>query len=146
MGFRHSVAGQTFEFADLATLMARATPLRSGDMLAGVAAQSQTERVAAQMALADLPLRTFIREALVPYEDDEVTRLIADSHDLSAFAPVSSLTVGEFRDYLLARSTDSRVLSDLAPGVTPEMALLIVRESCSVAELVLATLDRMAGR
>lgn len=143
MGFRHSVAGQTFEFADLATLMARATPLRSGDVLAGLAAQSQTERVAAQMALADLPLRTFVREALVPYEDDEVTRLIADSHDLSAFAPVSSLTVGEFRDYLLARSTDSEVLSDLAPGVTPEMAaavsklmrnqdLILVARKCSV--------------
>ena len=143
MGYRHTVAGHTFEFSDLATLMARATPYRSGDVLAGVAAQTQTERVAAQMALADLPIRTFVREALVPYEDDEVTRLIADSHDLTAFAPISSLTVGEFRDFLLARSTDTEVLRRLAPGVTPEMAaavsklmrnqdLILVAKKCSV--------------
>src|ERR1700761_3334391 len=102
--------------------MARATPARSGDELAGVAATSNEERVAAQIALADLPLRRFLDEALVPYETDEVTRLILDTHDAAAFAPVSSLTVGEFREWLLADATDAAILAHIAPGLTPEMA------------------------
>ena len=89
-------------FPDLPTLLARATPFRSGDALAGLAAASAAERVAAQMALADLPLRTLLIEPVVPYEADEVTRLIVDTHDPVAFAPIAALTVGAFREYLLA--------------------------------------------
>ena len=92
MAFRQSVGSTSWVFPDLKTLMAKATPLRSGDMLAGVAASSMEEMMAARIVLADLPLRTFLNEALIPYEQDEVTRLIIDSHDAAAFAPVASLT------------------------------------------------------
>ena len=98
MPYRHQAGPLTFTFPDLRTLMARASPERSGDHLAGLAAASAQERVVAQMALAELPLRTFLNEALVPYEDDEVTRLILDTHDAAAFAPVAHLTVGDFRN------------------------------------------------
>ncbi|HEU0218641.1 MAG TPA: ethanolamine ammonia-lyase subunit EutB [Stellaceae bacterium] len=112
-------------FADLKTLLAKATPKRAGDELAGIAAADATERVAAQFALADLPLAHFLQEAVVPYDEDEVTRLIVDSHDPEAFAPVSSLTVGEFRDWLLADAADEAALVRLAPGLTPEMAAAV---------------------
>ncbi|HEX5319381.1 MAG TPA: ethanolamine ammonia-lyase subunit EutB [Stellaceae bacterium] len=121
-GYAATVAGTRYNFPDLKTLLARATPLRSGDVLAGIAAADATERVAAQLALADLPLARFLAEAVVPYESDEVTRLIADSHDPAAFAPVASLTVGEFRDWLLSDGAD---LAGLAPGLTPEMAAAV---------------------
>src|SRR5690606_38574189 len=93
--YRHTIDGHAWTFRDLRDLMAKATPLRSGDVLAGIAAQSAVERMAARLCLADVPLRRFLDEALVPYEQDEVTRLVMDSHDAAAFAPVSSLTVGE---------------------------------------------------
>src|SRR6478672_5726856 len=102
MPFAHTFAGTRFVFADLRTLLARATPFRSGDALAGIAAESAAERVAAQMALADVPLAAILAEPVVPYEADEVTRLIIDGHDPVAFAAVASLTVGEFREFLLA--------------------------------------------
>ena len=124
-GYRHSVGGTTFAFPDLKTLLAKATPARSGDQLAGVAAASDEERVAAQMALAELPLRTFLSEAVVPYEIDEVTRLIIDTHDAVAFAPVASLTVGDFRNWLLTEKADSAALAVLAPGLTPEMVAAV---------------------
>ena len=120
-----TVGAQRYRFSDLKTLLAKATPARSGDQLAGLAADSEEERVAAQMTLADTPLQCFLNEALVPYESDEVTRLIVDSHDVPAFAPVAQLTVGEFRDWLLDYATDSEVLSALAPGITPEMAAAV---------------------
>lgn len=124
-GFQHSVGGQTWRFADLKALMAKATPARSGDVLAGVAASSDVERVAAQMALAELPLRHFLSEAVIPYEADEVTRLIVDSHDAQAFAPVAHLTVGGFRDWLLGPAADETSLAALAPGLTPEMVAAV---------------------
>ena len=120
-----TVGAQRYRFSDLKTLLAKATPVRSGDRLAGLAADSEEERVAAQMTLADTPLQCFLDEALVPYESDEVTRLIFDSHDVAAFAPVSQLTVGEFRDWLLDYETDSAILTALAPGTTPEMAAAV---------------------
>jgi ethanolamine ammonia-lyase large subunit len=120
-----TVGAQRYRFSDLKTLLAKATPVRSGDRLAGLAADSEEERVAAQMTLADTPLQCFLDEALVPYESDEVTRLIFDSHDMAAFAPVSQLTVGEFRDWLLDYETDSAILTALAPGITPEMAAAV---------------------
>ena len=120
-----TVGTQRYRFSDLKTLLAKATPARSGDQLAGIAADSEEQRVAAQMTLADAPLQCFLNEALVPYESDEVTRLIVDSHDLAAFAPVAQLTVGEFRDWLLDYATDSEVLSALAAGITPEMAAAV---------------------
>ncbi|WP_118138375.1 ethanolamine ammonia-lyase subunit EutB [Oceanicella sp. SM1341] len=134
--YRHTVAGQSHVFDDLAMLMARATPLRSGDVLAGLAAGTDEERAAAQLALADLPLATFLSEAVVPYEADEVTRLILDSHDAAAFAPVAHLTVGGFRDWLLSDSTDTATLTALAPGLTPEM-VAAVSKICRVQDLVL---------
>lgn len=123
--FVHTVGGQTWRFDSLRELMAKATPARSGDYLAGVAASSAAERVAAQMALAEVPLKHFLVEALIPYEDDEVTRLIIDSHDAIAFAPVSHLTVGGLRDWLLGEQADEAALAALAPGLTPEMAAAV---------------------
>jgi ethanolamine ammonia-lyase large subunit len=114
-----------YGFDDLRTLLARASPARSGDRLAGVAATSEEERVAARMALADVPLSSFLNEALVPYESDEVTRLIIDSHDSAAFAAVASQTVGEFRDWVLSDAATQDVLAALAPGITPEMAAAV---------------------
>ncbi len=125
MPYKHTVGGQTYLFADLKTVLAKASPLRSGDTLAGVAADSAQQRVAAQMALADLPLTAFLSEALVPYEDDEVTRLIVDTHDAAAFAPVAHLTVGGLRDWLLSGAADTFALSRLAPGLTPEMTAAV---------------------
>ena len=158
--FRHTVGSQTYEFSDLKTLMARATPLRSGDLLAGVAAGSAQERVAAQMALAEVPLTRFLRDALVPYEDDEITRLIVDTHDVAAFAPLRHLTVGDFRNWLLSDAADSATLAAVAPGITPEMAaavskimrnqdLILVAKKCRVVTAFRNTIGlpgRMATR
>jgi ethanolamine ammonia-lyase large subunit len=123
--YAHTVGSVRYTFPDLKTLLARATPLRSGDALAGLAAQSAEERVAAQMALADLPLTALLQDWVVPYETDEVTRLIADTHDPAAFAPVAHLTVGGFRDWLLSYECDADALSHLVPGLTPEIAAAV---------------------
>ena len=125
MAYAHTVGGVRYSFDSLAQLLARATPARSGDELAGIAAQSAQEHVAAQMALADLPLKRFLDEAIVPYETDEVTRLILDTHDAGAFAPVASFTVGELRDWLLSDEATGEGLAALAPGLTPEMAAAV---------------------
>ncbi|MGD8913000.1 MAG: ethanolamine ammonia-lyase subunit EutB [Candidatus Thiodiazotropha sp.] len=141
--FSHTVGNRTFGFRDLAELMAKATPARSGDRLAGIAAQSAEERVIAQMALAEVPLKRFLQSALIPYEDDEVTRLILDEHDVAAFAPIAHLTVGDFRDWLLSDLASPEMLSRIRPGVTPEMAaavckimrnqdLILVAKKCQV--------------
>ncbi len=119
--YRIDLAGTRHGFADLRSLLAAATPLRSGDVLAGVAAVSAEARVAARYVLADLPLRTFLVEQVVPYEADAVTRLIIDGHDAAAFAPVASLTLGEFREWLLSNAVDGAAIAALAPGLTPEM-------------------------
>jgi ethanolamine ammonia-lyase large subunit len=119
--YSHTVKSRSYRFADLKTLLAKASPERSGDRLAGLAVESAEERAAAGLALMDVPLRRFLDEPLIPYERDEVTRLIVDSHDEAAFAPVSSFTVGELRDWLLSEVVDDAVLSSLAPGLTPEM-------------------------
>jgi len=123
--YTQTVGGRSYSFADLKSLLAKATPERSGDQLAGLAAASAEERVAAQLCLADLPLQTFLEQPLIPYEEDEVTRLIFDTHDAAAFAPVRSLTVGSFRNWLLAYAADSAVLEALAPGLTPEMVAAV---------------------
>ncbi len=125
MGFAHTLDGVTWRFEDLRQLLARASPARSGDELAGIAARSAEERMAARFALADLPLRTFLAEAVVPYEVDDVTRLIADGHDAAAFAPIAALTVGELREWLLDDATGAAELAAVAPGVTPEMAAAV---------------------
>jgi ethanolamine ammonia-lyase large subunit len=127
MNFSFTARGMTYRFDNLKTLLAKATPARSGDELAGIAASSAKERAAAQMTLADLPLATFLNEHIVPYELDEVTRLIVDEHDVSAFAPIAGLTVGEFRDWLLSDGATGEVLSALAAGVTPEMAAAVAK-------------------
>jgi ethanolamine ammonia-lyase large subunit len=124
---RTTLGGHTHEFSSLSDLLAKATPARSGDVLAGVAAGSQEQRVAAQYALADVPLATFLSEHVVGYDEDDVTRLILDTHDADAFAPVAALTVGEFRDWLLARAAerDEAAISGLARGLTPEMVAAV---------------------
>jgi ethanolamine ammonia-lyase large subunit len=127
--------GTRYAFPDLRGLLARASPPRSGDALAGVVAATAEERVAAQLALADLPLKAFLAEAVIPYEDDEVTRLILDTHDTEAFAPVGSLTVGALRDWLLSDAATEATLAALAPGLTPEMAAA-VSKLCRVQDLV----------
>ena len=154
--FSHTIDSHVYQFASLKELLAKATPLRSGDVLAGVAATSARERVAAQLALAEVPLSLFLNEALVPYEDDEVTRLIVDSHARAAFAPVSHLCVGDFRDWLLDDATDTQTLSQVAAGITPEMAaavsklmrlqdLVLVARKCRVITSFRNTLG-MPGR
>jgi ethanolamine ammonia-lyase large subunit len=125
MGFKHIIGNRVYLFDSLRTLLARATPLRSGDQLAGLAASSEEERVAAQYALADLPLAHFLSEQVVPYETDEITRLIVDSHNASAFAPIASLTVGEFRNWLLADDATCEQISALSSALTPEMAAAV---------------------
>jgi ethanolamine ammonia-lyase large subunit len=120
-----TVKGHTYQFNNLRELLAKATPLRSGDCLAGLAAAHARERAAAQVVLAEVPLARFLEELLVSYESDEVTRLIVDSHDPIAFAPVKNFTVGEFREWLLRYETTSEILTALAPGLTPEMAAAV---------------------
>lgn len=143
MKFSFKAGSRHYQFPSLGVLLAKATPLRSGDVLAGVAASSAEERVAAQMALADVPLTAFLEEPLIPYETDEVTRLIFDTHDKAAFSAVSGLTVGAFRDWLLDYSTTSEKLAALAPGLIPEMVaavskimanqdLILVAKKCRV--------------
>ena len=141
-----SIRGTRYTFPDLKSLMAKATPLRSGDCLAGVAAASAAERVAAQMRLADLPLSTFLREALVPYEEDEVTRAIVDGHDAAAFASVASLTVGELRDWLLSDSATDETLAALAPGLTPEMVAAVAKISRNQDLIAIAAKRRVVTR
>jgi len=123
--FFHTVGAITYRFDGLKEVMAKASPARSGDFLSGVAALNDGERVAAQMALANIELKHFLHEVLIPYEDDEVTRLIIDTHDKTAFAAVSHLTVGSFRDWLLSDAADEQSLRALAPGLTPEMAAAV---------------------
>jgi ethanolamine ammonia-lyase large subunit len=127
MEYGHTIGGVRHRFSRLGDLMAKATPYRSGDALAGIAAASAEERVAAQYALAELPLREFLDDLLIPYETDEVTRLIVDSHDAAAFAPVASLTVGEFRDWLLSEDATGEQLAALSPGLMPEMAAAVAK-------------------
>lgn len=121
MTYRSTIRNTQYVFDDLKTLLARASPYRSGDVLAGLAAKSYEERVAAQMILADVPIKTFVNDAVIPYESDEVTRIILDTHDASAFAPISHLTVGELRDWLLSENADTGTLQQLVEGFTPEM-------------------------
>jgi ethanolamine ammonia-lyase large subunit len=154
--FRSTVANKSYTFDSLKVLLAKASPERSGDALAGIAADDDEERVAAQMALADVPLTQFLDEPIIPYEDDEVTRLIVDSHDRATFNPVSDLTVGQFRDWLLRYETTSEVLSELAPGLTPEVVaavskimrnqdLILAARKCRVVTRFRNTLG-LAGR
>ncbi len=131
-----TIGSRRYVFGDLVTLLAKATPLRSGDLLAGIAAQSGEERVAAQFALADLPLAAFLKDQVVPYETDEVTRLIVDTHDRAAFTPLAHLTVGGFRDWLLADETTTEVLAAVAAGITPEMAAA-VSKICRLQDMMI---------
>ncbi|MGA7158533.1 MAG: ethanolamine ammonia-lyase subunit EutB [Acidobacteriaceae bacterium] len=141
MLLRHSMDGVNYSFDGLKELLAKATAPRSGDELAGLAAESAVERVAARMVLADLPLKEFLEEPLIPYSEDEVTRLIFDSHDAEAFGAVSHLTVGGFRDWLLSDEVDGEMLRGLAPGLMPEMVaavskLMRVQDLVAVARKV----------
>src|SRR5437868_10545509 len=143
MVYRRIIGATSYVFADLRELLAKATPPRSGDRLAGIAAESAEEMIAARMALADVPLKQFLNEAVIPYEDDEVTRLILDTHAAQAFAPIASLTVGGFRDWLLSDAATSETLAKVSRGITPEMAagvsklmrnqdLILVAKKCAV--------------
>jgi ethanolamine ammonia-lyase large subunit len=125
MVYRHAIDATSYVFSDLRELLAKATPPRSGDRLAGIAADSAQQMIAARIALADVPLKKFLQETVIGYEDDEVTRLIVDTHDASAFAAVSSLTVGSFRDWLLSDAATTAALQELSRGVTPEMAAAV---------------------
>ena len=143
MVYRHTIDATSYVFDDLRDLLAKATPPRSGDRLAGIAADSSEQMIAARIALADVPLRQFLHETVIPYEGDEITRLITDTHDASAFAAISSLTVGAFRDWLLSGAANPEVLRRLSRGITPEMAaavsklmrnqdLILVAKKCQV--------------
>jgi ethanolamine ammonia-lyase large subunit len=137
MAYSHTVGGELYRFPTLARLLAKATPPRSGDELAGIAAESAKDRVAAQMALADLPIKQFLSEAVVAYESDEVTRLIQDSHDAEAFAAISHLTVGELRDFLLSDEATGEAIASLKWAFTPEM-VAAVSKIMRLQDLVLA--------
>ncbi len=143
MTYSYIAGAHTYQFADLKTVMAKATPARSGDFLAGVAAETYAERMAARMCLAQVPLKRFLEELMIPYETDEVTRLIIDTHDKQAFTEISHLTVGDFRDWLLSDIADTATLKRVAKGITPEMAaavsklmrnqdLILVAKKCTV--------------
>ncbi|MCQ1059819.1 ethanolamine ammonia-lyase subunit EutB [Photobacterium sp. DNB23_23_1] len=143
VAYRWQQGNRVYTFNSLADLLAKATPERSGDALAGVCAESAAERVVAQMTLADLPLKTFLNEAVIPYEKDEVTRLIIDTHDSGAFKPIEHLTVGDFRNWLLSEQADAYTLKQISAGLTPEMVaavskimrnqdLILVAKKCSV--------------
>ena len=143
MSYTSRIGIRNHVFRDLRDLLAKASPPRSGDQLAGVAAASREERAAAKLALAELPLTVFLEQTLIPYEADEVTRLIVDSHDAAAFAPIRALSVGAFRDWLLSDQVDGAALTRLAPGLTPEMVaavsklmrnqdLILAARKCSV--------------
>jgi ethanolamine ammonia-lyase large subunit len=141
-----AIGGTRYSFPDLRDLLAKASPRRSGDCLAGVAADSAEQRIAAQMALADLPLATFLNEVVIPYEQDEVTRLIIDRHDAGAFAPVSALTVGSFRDWLLSDEATGEALAELAPGLTPEMTAAAAKISRNQDLMLIAAKCRVVTR
>ncbi|WP_394755281.1 ethanolamine ammonia-lyase subunit EutB [Rhodoferax sp.] len=136
MPYAHTIGLRRYQFDDLRTLLARASPARSGDRLAGVMAATAQERVAAQMALAELPLTRFLSEVIIPYEIDEVTRLIIDTHNAAAFQLVSHFTVGDLRNWLLSDGANSQTLAALAPGLTPEM-VAAVSKLCRLQDLVL---------
>jgi ethanolamine ammonia-lyase large subunit len=125
MNYATTILGHVYGFNDLKTLLAKATPFRTGDALAGLNAASYEERVAAQMVLADVPLKTFLNEAIIPYESDEVTRLIIDDHSAAAFTLISHFTVGDMRDWLLSDEVSTAVLQEIAPAITPEMAAAV---------------------
>ena len=143
MVYRNTINATTYVFENLRDLLAKATPPRSGDGLAGIAADSAEQMIAARIALADIPLKQFLHETVIPYEDDEITRLIIDTHDASVFAGISSLTVGSFRDWLLSDAASAEVLKKLSRGITAEMAaavsklmrnqdLILVAKKCEV--------------
>lgn len=156
MVYRQIIGTTSYVFADLRELLAKATPPRSGDRLAGVAAESAEAMIAARMALADVPLKQFLNEAVIPYEDDEITRLILDTHETQAFAPISALTVGGFRDWLLSDAATSETLNKVSRGITPEMAagvsklmrnqdLILVAKKCAVTTALRNTIG-LKGR
>ncbi|WFU30520.1 ethanolamine ammonia-lyase subunit EutB [Bradyrhizobium brasilense] len=143
MLYRHTIDATNYAFDDLRILLAKASPPRSGDRLAGIAADSAEEMIAARLALANVPLKQFLDEPVIPYEDDEVTRLILDSHDVAGFLPVSSLTVGGFRDWLLSDAASGEAIKKISRGITPEMVaavsklmrnqdLILVAKKCEV--------------
>lgn len=160
MVYRRVIGATSYLFGDLRELLAKATPLRSGDRLAGIAAESAEQMIAARMALADVPLKQFLNEAVIPYEDDEITRLILDTHDSQAFAPISGLTVGGFRDWLLSDAATGETLAQVSRGITPEMAagvsklmrnqdLILVAKKCAVTSAFRNTIGlkgRMSAR
>ncbi|MBT9494335.1 MAG: ethanolamine ammonia-lyase subunit EutB [Paucibacter sp.] len=151
MAFQAAVGAVNYAFSDLRELLAKASPARSGDQLAGLAAESAQERVAACRALAEVPLRLFLLQLVIPYETDQISRLIIDSHDAAAFAPVAHLSVGALRDWLLSDAATPAALAALAPGLTPEMAaavsklmrnqdLILVASRCHVVTRFRSTL------
>ncbi|MBR0898055.1 ethanolamine ammonia-lyase subunit EutB [Bradyrhizobium tropiciagri] len=160
MLYRHTIDATNYAFDDLRVLLAKASPPRSGDRLAGIAADSAEEMIAARLALANLPLKQFLDEPVIPYEDDEVTRLILDSHDVAGFVPVSSLTVGGFRDWLLSDAATGEAIRKISRGITPEMVaavsklmrnqdLILVAKKCDVTTAFRNTIGlrgRMSAR
>ena len=125
MEYKFSINNITYNFKDLKTLLAKASPERSGDVLAGIAAKDNKERVAAQYVLSDLPLKVFLENPIIPYAEDEVTRLIMNDHNAEAFYPISAFSVGEFRDWLLSYEATATILKDISPGLAPEMVAAV---------------------
>ena len=156
MPYRCTIQHRNYVFNNLKTVLAKASPFRSGDALAGIQAASYEERIAAQIALADIPLKDFLQETVISYEQDEITRLIIDTHDLTAFAVVSHFTVGQLRDWLLSDAADTATLAAVSMGLTPEMVaavsklmrnqdLITVAQKCEVVTKFRTTLG-LKGR
>lgn len=134
--YRTQLSNHIYNFDSLRTLLAKASPFRSGDVLAGVVATSYEERIAAQIALSNVPLKNFINEVVIDYEKDDITRLIIDSHDATAFLPIAHLTVGGFRDWLLSSEATNEIIHQIKNGITPEMAAA-VSKIMSLQDLIL---------
>jgi ethanolamine ammonia-lyase large subunit len=125
MVYQHSVGNFQYSFPDLKTVLAKASPKKSGDEMAGLAAKNEQERIAAKLVLADIPLKLFLNEEIIPSETDAISRLIQETHDAKSFQSISHLTVGGFRDWLLAYETDGFKITEISPGLTPEMVAAV---------------------
>ncbi|MFT7364400.1 MAG: ethanolamine ammonia-lyase large subunit, partial [Algoriphagus sp.] len=125
MVYQHTVGNFNFSFPDLKTVLAKASPEKSGDQMAGLAANSEQERIAAKLVLADIPMKLFLNEEIIPSETDAISRLIEETHDAKSFQSISHLTVGGFRDWLLAYETDGFKIKEISPGLTPEMVAAV---------------------
>lgn len=146
MNLSTTIRGERFVFDDLRDLFARANEPKAGDQLAGIAAQSMRERAAARRVLADLSLREIVDHPVIDPTQDEVSRLIVESHDREAFAAIADFSVGQFREWLLDDSTDGEAIAAVRAGITPEVAASTARLMGNLDLMVAASKVRVVTR